>query len=433
MAHPDPQRTRNTHFVQTFPNGTEPHQLVEEFILDTNFSCMKTSFSNPYRITQDKKGYQMIKIGKLEIIDRPNNMVRLQASVDIDEIKDIAFMDCDKKYLDYIVKEVSDAFVWMAIRYAMVHHHDIYCETPVSSSFLHNIQYYCRSLMTGDSKVTNPSIIADTIEFHTSGKAVCCPISCGVDSLYSVKKYISNSLQDFKLTHLFLTTQGLFGQYNNPRESRNAVFERGENLSEKLQLDFIGTFTNPAVFPQNFALAHTHSTLFSILSLRKLFSIFLYPSGYDITEFTIKGNSKLDVAFFDLLMSSSLTLPGFRIYSSGGEVTRLEKVKYISDYDIAHKNLSVCIRNGGKNCNICLKCKRTILELDAIGRLDKFSDVFDIEYYKNNRHFYFRYIIENSEDEYMKPLFTHYSIKEPEAIEHARKLSRFPRKKTKPS
>ncbi len=366
----------------------------------------------------------MIRIHKPSIVPNGEKTVRLQARIDIQDTQEFAFMICDKKYSEYLVTEVADAFVWAAARYAMIHHMDIRSDAPLSSDFLHNINYHFQVLSSADKKVTIPRIECETIDFKTSGTACLAPISCGVDSLYTVKKYTEYHNDKYKLTHLFLTTQGLFGQYKEPLASRNAVFSRGETVAKELDLDFIGTFTNPAVFPQDFGLAHPHSTLFSILSLRKLISKFFYPSGFSIRDFTIHNNSRIDAAYYDLILTKTLSLSGFEVISSGGEVTRLDKVRYISDYPLAQEKLSVCIRDSAINDNVCMKCKRTMLELDAIGSLEKFSKVFDIEFYRKNIKYYKRYLIENQDDPYMKELIGYYSIIDPDGIEEARKLSR---------
>lgn len=48
----------------------------------------------------------------------------------------------------------------------------------------------------------------------------------------------------------------------------------------------------------------------------------------------------------------------------------------------AQKYLNVCILekdgNGG-NCSRCTKCARTIITLEAMGKLEQFKDVFDLD------------------------------------------------------
>lgn len=76
-----------------------------------------------------------------------------------------------------------------------------------------------------------------------------------------------------------------------------------------------------------------------------------------------------------------------KIISEGGTVTRLEKTKVVSNYEPSFKYLNVCTQTI-ENCCRCEKCIRTMLGLDAIGKLDDYRLVFDVEYYKNNKQEY---------------------------------------------
>ena len=50
------------------------------------------------------------------------------------------------------------------------------------------------------------------------------------------------------------------------------------------------------------------------------------------------------------------------------------------------KYLNVCVpaTDKGHNCSCCNKCMWTLIPLDAMGKLDKFKGVFDIDVYKKN-------------------------------------------------
>jgi len=57
------------------------------------------------------------------------------------------------------------------------------------------------------------------------------------------------------------------------------------------------------------------------------------------------------------------------------EVSRIDKIRSIADWDIALDNLRVCLANVKErlNCGKCEKCVRTMLGLEAVGVLDKIS------------------------------------------------------------
>ena len=71
----------------------------------------------------------------------------------------------------------------------------------------------------------------------------------------------------------------------------------------------------------------------------------------------------------------------------GCQYRRVDKVKNISDWDIAQKYLNVCLIQKGAdstNCGKCSKCLRTLLTLEILGKLENFSNIFDVEAYKKD-------------------------------------------------
>ena len=100
-----------------------------------------------------------------------------------------------------------------------------------------------------------------------------------------------------------------------------------------------------------------------------------------------KENFQLDAAHYDMLTLNSASIPGLDFISTGGSLDRITKTKTIADYDPAYKYLNVCV-TAVENDSTCFKCVRTMLTLDALGKLDKFSAVFDVQYYMNHRKRY---------------------------------------------
>ena len=60
--------------------------------------------------------------------------------------------------------------------------------------------------------------------------------------------------------------------------------------------------------------------------------------------------------------------------------TRIEKTKVIADDPIANKFLDVCFCFN--NCGKCSKCRRTLVTLDILGKVDNFKESFNIEDFK---------------------------------------------------
>ena len=90
-------------------------------------------------------------------------------------------------------------------------------------------------------------------------------------------------------------------------------------------------------------------------------------------------------------------------------MSRIEKTKYILDNEDVRKNLYVCwkeiivnknpnseiakIKDNYLNCSRCDKCLRTLLAIDIFGKLDKYTSIFDIEFYKQVKEKYIAKVI----------------------------------------
>ena len=56
----------------------------------------------------------------------------------------------------------------------------------------------------------------------------------------------------------------------------------------------------------------------------------------------------------------------------------MQKLKIVADYAPSYKYLNVCLKDGN-NCGRFEKCVRTMTGLDALGKLDYYREVFDVE------------------------------------------------------
>ena len=110
------------------------------------------------------------------------------------------------------------------------------------------------------------------------------------------------------------------------------------------------------------------------------------------------GLSYNDILIFGYLTEHNLDFAGFsesysiplictekiELIVDGCQYERSQKTERISDWDIAHKYLNVCVDASaeGHNCSKCGKCMRTLIALEAMNKLDKFSNVSDIPIYR---------------------------------------------------
>ena len=235
------------------------------------------------------------------------------------------------------------------------------------------------------------NIKADIAPALETDGAVGTGCSCGIDSFHSILSNYNSEYSNCKLTHLCLNNVGSFGLKDNTNIDNDLINTRrktAREIANKLGLKVIVTNSNFAdIFIQDHSLTHTYSSVFAIFCLQKLWKTYFYASGHDFSHFKLKNNDLYDTSHTDLLLLSSFSHKNLRLYSEGGAKTRLEKTKFIADNSLAQEYLHVCLHKS-HNCGKCPKCIRTLNSLYAIKKLDKFSNVFDIDYYTKHKDYY---------------------------------------------
>ena len=115
--------------------------------------------------------------------------------------------------------------------------------------------------------------------------------------------------------------------------------------------------------------------------LQKAISKYYYSSTYTLDLFNL--NVDADIAYYEKWLIPHLSTESIEFYQSNQDFTRMEKVEKIAQMDECYDYLQVCLVKTG-NCGQCMKCKRTLIELDALGdeTLEKFRNSFDLDTYR---------------------------------------------------
>lgn len=106
--------------------------------------------------------------------------------------------------------------------------------------------------------------------------------------------------------------------------------------------------------------------------------------GYEEIKKFSKYSKDFDMAeFCESYLVPLLNTESLEFIIDGCQYRRTQKTENISDWEIAHKYLNVCVQSeDGSNCSKCSKCMRTLIPLDTMGKTDKFSGVFDLDIYR---------------------------------------------------
>lgn len=338
----------------------------------------------------------MIKIEKPYIVE-DGEKTRCICDIYIKKQKKEIWFEVEKKYGKYLCDDRVDAYLIGILNYAMRENLNIKCEAPVTEDLLYNIETtLIPSLSKYGRNLSSIKIEAKTVTPIKEGTAVGTGCSCGIDSFAAIYNHIDSKYKNFDLTHLCINNVGAFNECYSEYGIQKAKEERyfiAERVAKELGIELIKTDSNfGEAIPQNHYLTNTYSGCFAIYMLQKLWRVYYLASvGLDYSKFTIIDNDNDDSAHYDLLTLQCFSNAGLKIYSEGGEKSRVDKTKDIVDFEIAQKYLHVCIHKS-TNCGICTKCRRTILSLDYLNKLDNFSNVFDIDYYHKNKKDYYRWL-----------------------------------------
>lgn len=314
--------------------------------------------------------------------------------------------DYDLKYTItgvHCVPERADAVTVAFLYYAILHDMDIISEIPISEQLYYSItrdiipQVVCCDKKAHDIKIIMPT----TCEVIENQKRRGTGLSMGVDSFTTLHEYNDDALSDnYKLTDLVhLKTgahHGMVGRFDAEVENRlfKTENDKVKAYCDKYGYNLITIETNLfeitcANFGWNFDTTHILRNLGSVMLLQNYFDKYYYASAINLDDFYININK--DVAHSEKWLVPLLSNENIKFYSANSAMNRIEKTEYITRFSDTYDYLHVCWREE-KNCGKCDKCIRSLVTLDALGKLDLYANAFDLQEYRKNRWKYIKRI-----------------------------------------
>lgn len=319
------------------------------------------------------------------------------------ELKECYF-EFETSYKEYICNERSDAFIMGLLTTAMENNMDIEFEAPISEQLYYQMMtYYIPMVSKYNSTypMHNISLIGPyESKVIENEKAVATGCSGGVDSFYTIVKHGKNSAtNEHKLTHLIFNS---CGTGDDVKERIISVYKDNMkyllDLANECDLKLIYCFNNLYEFYKkpldSFVTFFTTVYGAAAYALQKLISVYYASSGYPITDFyfDLSKVHGYDPSSFDVFTLSCMNTENIKFYSSGMECSRIEKESYISNDKSVMKYLKVCNLDEYKtekmeylNCSECPKCLRTMAQFYALGKLDNFKEIFNVEHFLKNK------------------------------------------------
>lgn len=302
-----------------------------------------------------------------------------------------------------LISPASDAFLIALFIPAMAEGETIEFESPASSRLLSNLNGVIQDLVirvipwlerinvsgaAGDSQAMQPGVAAG--------------FSGGIDSFSFIKDNLFNGAsQRDRVTHL------LFNNVGSHTAGKEALFEkrfkRLEPLIRDWGLPFVSINSNMDQFYTkpglNFLQTHTFRNAAVGHLLKKGIGTFHYASSYDYSDLSVRQDT--DIGLVDPLILPLLSNPQMDLVAAGWNLSRIEKTCQVSEFEASYRYLDVCgnpfYKGSYTNCSECEKCLRTMATLDLAGALYRYSEVFDLDSYRERKNRYL-YIIRFSED-----------------------------------
>lgn len=292
-----------------------------------------------------------------------------------------------------------DAFFLVPLYLGMFYHAKVKICGKVSRKLYRNMMDFGQQILKNfspDLDFTEVIVEGLSEKIYNERSFIGTGISCGVDSLSTIyDRYVKEKDVDYKLNGLFIFNCGTHGDYENP-ETQKRFMERYE-LNKMAAYDM-----NLPVYQINSNLhAFTHKigeqklgyfAIYScILSMEKVMKKYYVASSYSYDELLKfhQQSHNFDMAeYAESYLVPLIQTESLEIVLDGAQYKRSQKTVNISDWEIAKKHLNVCIvpNNGAHNCSCCSKCMRTLMPLEAIGKLKDFAEVFDLDVYEKNSH-----------------------------------------------
>lgn len=292
----------------------------------------------------------------------------------------------------------SGNFALVGLLYpAMVLGEDLEIEAAVSPILLYAIQHDIQSLLIDyrpELKRIKVSATSTLSASHSAQTNVATGFSAGVDTFTTLALFTAEDVPDsLRLTSLTLFDVGAMGPPNLTSEIFEKYRCRVRDYSENNSFNWQAVRSNLdqfyGVIGHGFQLNHVIRNVAAALVFEDILSCYLYSSSYPYRHINT-GND--DMSFIEPMLLSLLSTETVQFKSAGAGLAREQKTELVSSYQPAMLMLDVCVASAAIrlkskkiNCSNCWKCSRTMLNLDVLGRLNDFAEVFDIAYYRLNK------------------------------------------------
>lgn len=306
----------------------------------------------------------------------------------------------DIENADFFSARVYDPFLPVMYYMAMQYEQDLKVEGNVSKKLYRNLTNYAERIWRDFSHELKPvQLIVDGFDVtEQDGNLIGASISSGVDSLSTLyDRFEKEHDSEYRVNAGFLFNCGNSGDFgaSNTNLLYESRFSMNKNTADELGLPIYRIESNiHSFYTHDIQQRVGYLAIWScVLSMQRKIRKYYISSSLSYEEI-INGHEQTRDFDMDEFCGTYLVpliqTEGLELIYDGAQRRRTGKTENIADWSVAQRHLNVCTveKATGENCSCCSKCLRTLYALDALGKLDSFSGVFDVDNYKKNRFFY---------------------------------------------
>jgi hypothetical protein len=320
--------------------------------------------------------------------------VRLSSILEFDGASHEMWYEIPKEYAHWFSTDRSDGFVVGFILQAMQLQRDIITHAPLSSKLWHNLTHFFIPMMAkAFPNLTAIKILPSSlIETTTQAMGVAGGFSGGIDSFAAiVDHFVNEDSASHRISHFLFHNVGSHGDkdYQQARILFRQRYDVLRQYPELVGIPFVPVDTNiHEIVPTEFVKTYIALNASVPLVLQNHFRKYFYASSYKYEDCGV--NNTDIVGRFDPLAFHMLSTETLDCISTGGQMSRVEKTKLVAGYEMSRRFLNVCVSpaSEGPNCSVCIKCCRTLLSLELLGKEHLYTSVFDLDRFHSVRRKY---------------------------------------------
>jgi hypothetical protein len=347
---------------------------------------------------------QSIVVSK-PVLKEENGMTVLSAEVS-GAVSGACFFSTETTNREFVDGTSSNCFLIGLLFTAMYAGCDLVLEGAVSEKLLFETRHYLIPTLIGFFDKQLKPIKIRAAQLLSGGcpdaDAVGTGLSGGIDSLHTIREFyldFDGPPADRVNTLLFFNvgSHGMGHDREHLARLERKFMERRralEGYSKSIGLPLVIVNSNIHAFMQSGHLQTcTLASLSAALFLAgKMRLYYMASTGHTYRGLIYPSVKSTSIARIDDYILPHVCTETFTAVSGGSACSRVQKTLAICSDPLVQKYLNVCNDHNtiAKNCSMCYKCQRTLLTLDILGVIDRFSESFDLG--KFNRRERARYI-----------------------------------------